>query len=215
MKQLCCERPLQLTSASVQVRRGQCHLAVPRLSAASTSRANKRQSEPNGSALHTHNFNAPRWCSCSPSVDPFNDTWDLDIQCIRLFFVCICLLIVLFHLPVFRQWWRVTLETGQATCAMWTTLMAMGGVSPAYITLIKIGLPRYVNDVWRKCFSYKHWFHCDLRRPSKQNHFPKMCHVSAVWLPVTSLWQVSVALVSSSGASPSVLLYSTPAQSQR
>lgn len=60
---------------------------------------------------------------------------------------------MLLHLPVFRQWWRVTLETGQDMCAMWITQTAMGGVSHAYITLIKIGVPRYVSDVWRKCCS--------------------------------------------------------------
>lgn len=58
------------------------------------------------------------------------------------------LLIVILHLPVFRQWWRVTLEMGQDMCAMWTTPMVMDGVSRAYITLTKTGLPRYVSLVF-------------------------------------------------------------------
>lgn len=49
---------------------------------------------------------------------------------------------------VFRQWWRVTLETGQDTCVTWTTPTATAGVSHAYIILIKTGLPRYVSDEW-------------------------------------------------------------------
>lgn len=40
MRQLCCRLPL-LVSVLVQVRQGQCHLAVPRPSSASTSRASK------------------------------------------------------------------------------------------------------------------------------------------------------------------------------
>ncbi len=55
-----------------------------------------------------------------------------------------------FHLLVSRQWWHVTLETEQDTCAMWITPMVTDGVSHAYTTLIKIGLPRYMNDVWRE-----------------------------------------------------------------
>lgn len=51
---------------------------------------------------------------------------------------------------VFRQWWRVTLETGQGTSVTWTTPTVTAGVSHAYITLIKTGLPRYVSDEWRR-----------------------------------------------------------------
>ena len=57
---------------------------------------------------------------------------------------------MLFPLLFFRQWWRVTPETGQDTCGMWITPMVMGDVSHAFITLIRIGLPRYVNYVWMK-----------------------------------------------------------------
>lgn len=54
-----------------------------------------------------------------------------------------------FVLSGFRQWWRVTLETGQGTCATWTTQMATDGASRAYITLTKTGMPRYVRE--RRC----------------------------------------------------------------
>lgn len=38
--------------------------------------------------------------------------------------------------PIFpsRQWWRVTLATGQDMYGMWITLTEMGDVSHAYIT---------------------------------------------------------------------------------
>lgn len=101
----------------------------------------------------THNVNAP-WplhlCVHAVLID-FLTTHMGSRHCMRTFALLhLFLLIVLFRLLVFRQWWRVTLETGQDTCAMWITPTAMGDVSHAYITLIKIGLPRYVNDVWSK-----------------------------------------------------------------
>lgn len=48
---------------------------------------------------------------------------------------------------VHRRWWRVIRGKALVMSAMWTTPTVMEDVSHAYITLIRIGMPRYVTYV--------------------------------------------------------------------